>query len=229
MWDQQIAVLSREFQVLRYDTRGHGRSTATSGAYSLEVLADDLKGLLDAVGIRQTHFVGLSMGGMIGQVFALKYQDMLKTLILCDTTSSDSAAVRPIWAERIAAAQKEGTQALVASTLDRWFTKAFREAKPEVMQRFGNLISSTPMSGYIGCSEALVEINVTDRLKEIRVPVLVVVGEHDPGTPVAMARTIHENLPDSELAVIESAAHFPNVEQPDAFSGTLLKFLQSRS
>lgn len=227
MWDQQIDVLAREFHVLCYDTRGHGRSTSTPGRYSLEMLADDLKGLLDALGIAQTHFVGLSMGGMIGQTFALKYRQTLKSLVLCDTTSRYAAAARPVWADRIASAQKDGVRALVASTLERWFTKTFRDSNQDTMRRFSAMIASTSLSGYIGCSEALLDIDVTDRLKAIDLPALVIVGEQDIGTPIAMAEAIHDNLPGSELAIIPDAAHFPNVEQSDAFLRTLLRFLRA--
>jgi 3-oxoadipate enol-lactonase len=168
------------------------------------------------------------MGAMIGQVFALKYPAMLKSLVLCDTTSSYPAAVAPLWAERIDMARREGMAALADSTLERWFTEPFRKTNPETMQRFRRLIVSTPVAGYAGCSEALVRIHVTDRLKELRIPALIMVGEHDLGTPVAMARAIHESLPGSELAVVGNAAHFPNVEQPETFSNALLKFLERR-
>jgi len=227
MWDLQIEALSRHFRVLRYDTRGHGRSTANPGPYSLDMLADDLKALIDALGIAQMHFVGLSMGGMIGQVFALKYQHTLKSLVLCDTTSRYEAAVRPIWAERIAMARGESMRALAAPTLARWFTQAFRDSNTEAMRRFGDMIASTPLEGYAGCSQALLDINVSDRLKGIKVPALVIVGAQDAGTPLAMAQAIHDNLPGSELAVIPNAAHFPNVEQPEAFTSTLLRFLRA--
>ena len=225
MWDDQIDQIAGSFKILRYDTRGHGRSTVTPGPYSLELLAEDLRALLDALGVEQAHFVGLSMGGMIGQVFALAHQHRLKTLVLCDTTSRYEPAVRPAWIERIEDARANGMPSLSAPTLERWFTKEFRERRPDVMERFGIRIAGTPFAGYAACSEALLEINVTDRLKDIRVPTLVVVGACDIGTPVSMAQAIHDNLPGSQLLVIEGAAHFPNIEQPDAYTRALLNFL----
>jgi len=229
MWDDQIQHVARSFKVLRYDTRGHGRSTATPGPYSLELLAEDLKALLDALGVGQTHFVGLSMGGMIGQVFALAHQHRLKTLVLCDTTSRYEPAVRPVWMERIKDARANGMPSLSAPTLERWFTNEFRERRPDVMERFGARIATTPFTGYAACSEALLDIDVTDRLKDIRVPALVIVGARDVGTPVSMAQAIHDNLSGSQLVVIENAAHFPNVEQPDAYTRALLTFLKGHS
>lgn len=225
MWDEQAAVLAKHFKVLRFDTRGHGASDAPKGAYTLDGLADDLKGLLDALGVKETHFVGLSMGGMIGQTFALKYPGKLKTLVLADTTSRYPAEAAPLWAERIKVAESKGMEPLVQPTLERWFTEPFRNANPGKIKRIGDMIRTTPVAGYAGCSHAIPKINLTASLREIDVPGLVIVGEQDMGTPVAMAREIHENYPGSELVVIPSAAHLANVEQPGTFNAALADFL----
>jgi 3-oxoadipate enol-lactonase len=225
MWDEQAAVLAKHFRVLRFDTRGHGASQAPKGPYTLEQLADDLKGLLDALGVKQTHYVGLSKGGMIGQTFALKYPGILQTLVLADTTSRYPPEAAPIWAERIKVAETQGMEPLVQPTLERWFTAPFRSANPGKVQRIADQIRTTPVAGYVGCSHAIPKINVTARLRELDVPALVIVGEQDMGTPVAMAREIHENYPGSELVVIPSAAHLANVEQPGAFNAALADFL----
>jgi 3-oxoadipate enol-lactonase len=227
MWDEQMEALSARYRVLRYDTRGHGRSTATSAPYTLEVLAEDLAQLLGALGIERPHFVGLSMGGMIGQTLAVRAPGAFRTLTLCDTTSAYPASVAAVWDERIRTAREKGMPALVESTLSRWFTEEFRRARPDVVRRFASLISATPVEGYIGCSQALVKIDVTERLRTLAMPALAIVGERDPGTPVAMARTIAENLPGARLAVIPRAAHISNVEQPDAFNRLLLEFLDA--
>jgi len=225
MWDEQAAVLAKHFRVLRFDTRGHGASQAPKGAYTLEELADDLKGLLDALGVKQTHFVGLSKGGMIGQTFALKYPGILKTLVLADTTSRYPAEAAALWAERIKVAETQGMEPLVQPTLERWFTAPFRSANPGKVQRIADQIRTTPVAGYVGCSHAIPKINLSDRLREIDAPALVIVGEQDMGTPVAMAREIHESYPGSELVIIPSAAHLANVEQPGAFNAALADFL----
>jgi 3-oxoadipate enol-lactonase len=225
MWDEQAAVLAKHFKVLRFDTRGHGASDAPKGAYTLDGLADDLKGLLDALDVKETHYVGLSLGGMIGQTFALKHPGRLKTLVLADTTSRYPAEAAPIWAERIKVAESKGMEPLVQPTLERWFTEPFRSANPGKIKRIGDMIRTTPVAGYVGCSHAIPKINVTTSLREIDVPGLVIVGEQDTGTPVAMAREIHENYPGSELVVIPSAAHLANVEQPGAFNAALADFL----
>ena len=225
MWDEEAKRLSKRFKVLRYDTRGHGASSAPAGAYTLDLLADDLHGLLAALGVQSTHFVGLSMGGMIGQTFALKYPGMFKSLALCDTTSRYPADAAGLWAERIKIVETQGMEPLVAPTLARWFTEPFRKARPEVVEKVALMIRTTPATGYVGCSHAIPKINLTARLAEIRCPSVVIVGKDDPGTPVAMAEEIHHALPGSKLVIIPSAAHLSNLEQPDAFNRALTDFL----
>lgn len=224
MWDPQMAVLTKKFKVLRFDTRGHGQSSAPSGEYTLDQLADDVKGLLDALNIKQTHWAGLSMGGMIGQAFALKYPGVFLSMVLADTTSRRPPDAAKMWGERIATAREKGMEPLVESTLARWFTEPYRKAQPGVMQRIGDGIRKTPVAGFIGCCHAIARVDYLDRLKEIKIPALVMVGEHDHGTPPEAARVIHQNLPGSELKIIPSAAHLSNIEQADEFNKAMMSF-----
>ena len=225
MWDAQMAALTTQYTVLRYDTRGHGGTEATSGAYTLEQLADDVHALLRALGMDRTHWVGLSMGGMIGQTLALKYPAVLASLVLADTTSRYPAAAQPAWLDRIKAVQEHGVGVVAEATLGRWFTEPFRQSHPLVIERIGDDIRATPVAGFVGCCHALPTINLTHRLKDIRCPALIIVGEQDPGTPVEMSREIHGAMPGSELVIIPAAAHLSNVEQPQAFNDALLAFL----
>ena len=227
MWDEQIAAFKERYRILAYDTRGHGSSQAPAGAYTLEQLADDLKALLDRVGISRAHYCGLSMGGMIGQTFALKYPGTFTTLVLADTTSRMPAEALPTWQDRIRSAETKGMQPLVEPTLARWFTEPYRKAQPQTMQRIGNLIGSTPVAGYVGCCHAIPQINLSARLKDIRTPILIIVGEDDPGTPVAMSKEIHESAPGSKLVVLPKAAHLSNIEQSAAFNRALDEFLKA--
>jgi len=229
MWDGEIAKHKDRYRVLVYDTRGHGSSAAPKGPYTLEMLADDLHELLKKLAIRKAHFCGLSMGGMIGQTFALKYPGIFDTLTLADTTSSYPPDAAPMWQERIRIAESKGMAPLVQPTLERWFTQAFRKSQPDKVQRVAALIEKTPVPGYVGCCAAIPKINVTARLKEIKTPALVICGADDPATPPAMARVIQENLPGARLAVIPQAAHLANVEQPEAFNRALGDFLSSSS
>jgi len=225
LWDEQARVLQGRYRVLRFDTRGHGQSSAPAGAYTLDLLADDLKGLLDGLGITQTHYAGISMGGMIGQTFALKYPAMVQSLVLCDTTSRYPADAAPVWQERIRTVEAKGMGGIMEGMLERWFTAPFRKRSPALMDRVRAMLRATNPQGYIGCCHALPKINVTDRLKELHGPALIIVGEEDPGTPLEMAREIHRALPSAELVVLRSASHLSNLEQPGEFNRVLLGFL----
>ena len=227
MWEPQIAEFSNRYRVLAYDTRGHGASDAPAGAYTLEQLADDLNALLAHLGIREAHYAGLSMGGMVGQTYALKYPGVFKTLTLADTTSSYPADAAPLWNDRIKLAREQGMAPLVEPTLARWFTEPFRKSHPEVIQSIGALIRSTPVAGYTGCCEAIPKIRLTARLKEIRSPILVIVGDQDGGTPPAMAKEIHANAPGSKYVEISPAAHLSNLEQPQQFNRAMDAFLKA--
>ena len=225
MWDPQMDALKRRFKVVRYDTRGHGKTSAPAGAYTLDMLADDLKGLLDGLKITKPHFCGLSMGGMIGQTFALKYPGALKTLILADTTSQYAPEAAALWAGRGKTATEQGMEPLVQGTLERWFTEGYRKSHTETVGGVAKLIRNTPPIGYAGCCQALPKINTTARLKEIKTPIKVICGEFDAGTPLAMSHQIQQNAPGAELAVIANASHLSNVEQPEAFTAALSGFL----
>jgi 3-oxoadipate enol-lactonase len=225
MWEPQMAALSRSFRVLRYDTRGHGGTQVPVDAYTLQQLADDALGLLDTLGIDRAHWLGLSLGGMVGQTLALRAPNRLRSLVLCDTTSRVAPEARALWESRIRTAEAQGMEPLVEPTIERWFTAPFRQRRPEVVDRVRTMIRETDPRGYAGCCHAIAALDLTDRLPAIRLPTLVVVGEDDPGTPVAAARTIHEHIKDSELAILPSAAHLSNLEQPEAFNNAVLTFL----
>ena len=227
MWDGEIAKHKDKYRVLVYDTRGHGQSAAPKGPYTLAGLADDLHALLKHLKIEKPHFVGLSMGGMIGQTFALKYPGAFGSITLCDTTSRYPAEAAPMWQDRIRIAESKGMAPLVQPTLERWFTEGFRKNSKDKVERVAALIENTPVPGYAGCCAAIPKINVTSRLQEIRTPTLVICGIDDPATPPAMAREIQENIPGARLALIPQAAHLANIEQPEAFNRALADFLSS--
>lgn len=228
MWDEQIAALATRYRVLRYDTRGHGRSEATEGAYTLDTLAADALALMDHVGVDRAVWVGFSMGGMIGQTFALKHPQRLLGLVLADTTSEHHATPHAVWEERIRTALEQGMAPLVQPAIGRWFTQAFRQSHPEAVAPVTRTIASTSPWGWAGCCAAIASTHTTERLHEIACPVLVIVGEHDIGTPLAASLTMHRHLPDSVLAVIADAAHMTCIEQPHQFNRALRQFLDAR-
>ena len=228
MWDPQMEALQPHFRVLRYDTRGHGKTEAPPGKYTLDMLADDALCLLDALHLDKVHWVGLSMGGMIGQVIALEHPDRLLSLSLCDTAAIMPDENQPVWQEHIDTARNQGMQGLLKTTMARWFTAPYRRKNPPAVQLIQRHILSTPVAGYIGCSEAIRTVNYLKQLSRIHTPTLIMVGEEDPGTPVAASKAMHNRIPNSRLVVLPSAAHLSNVEQPEAFNIALIEFLHER-
>ena len=228
MWNPQIDALNPYFQVLRYDTRGHGNTDAPSGSYTLELLAEDAVGLLDALDMDRVAFVGLSMGGMIGQCLALNYPHRLKSLVLCDTASVIPAEAQPVWQERLGKVSTKGMEAIYEETLERWFTPAFLRREPPMVKLIREQILATSVAGYVGCGEAIRRLNYLDRISRIETPTLIIVGEDDPGTPVSAAKAMHERILGSSLVVLPSARHLSNVEQTEAFNAALLEFLKNQ-
>jgi 3-oxoadipate enol-lactonase len=226
MWDPQMDALEPHFQVLRYDIRGHGKSEVPAGPYNLELLGEDAIAFLDALRIEKVHWVGLSMGGMIGQSVALNHPKRLKSLALCDTGAVIAPEAQPIWQERIDAVREKGVESQLEATMERWFTPSFLKLSPPMLGVIRKQFLATPAKGYMGCIEAIRKLNYLDRLSKIKIPTLVMVGEDDPGTPVAVSEAMHQRIPNSRMVIIPSARHLSNVEQPEVFNVTLLKFLE---
>ncbi|HEX6209361.1 MAG TPA: 3-oxoadipate enol-lactonase [Methylomirabilota bacterium] len=227
MWDPQIEAFTRQYRVLRYDKRGHGETEVAPGPYSFELLADDVLALLDALQIQRTHFVGLSMGGMTGMTMALRRPGVLRSLVLCDTTSKDPLGDPALWQQRIDAVNAGGSmEPLVESTVARFLTSDTVKNRPAIAEAVRAMVRSTPVAGYVACCQAIAKLNLTDRLREITIPTMVVVGADDPATTVPMARTIHERIAGSELVILKDAAHLSNLEQPAAFNEAVLGFLK---
>jgi 3-oxoadipate enol-lactonase len=162
---------------------------------------------------------------MIGQAFALKYPGVFQSMVLADTTSRRPPDAEKMWGDRVATAKEKGMDALVESTLARWFTEPYRKARADVMDRIAKGIRATPVAGFAGCCHAISKVDYLDRLKEIKCPALVIVGEHDHGTPPEAARLIQQNLPGSELKIVPSAAHLSNIEQEQVFNDAMTGFL----
>lgn len=224
-WDAQTELLKTRFRVLRFDTRGHGLSSAPPGPYTLDDLAADVHGLFLHLEITQTHWLGLSMGGMIGQTYALQNPSFFLSLILADSTSRRPPDAEVMWGERIKMARSLGMQGLLESTLARWFREEFRNGNPGIIEKIGQGILNTPVEGFCGCCEAIAKVDTLDRLHEISCPTLIMVGEHDHGTPPAMSRQMHQNIKGSELFIIPNAGHISNIEQEHLFNRKMADFL----
>ena len=225
MWKYQVAALASSYRVLRYDTRGHGGSEATSGAYTMDLLADDAASLLSTLGIEKAHFVGLSLGGFIGQALTLRHPDTVTSLVLCDTACH--MPPESIWDDRIKLAYSDGVEPFAEIMVSRWFTQKFCESFPLELEPIKAMIRGTSVDGFVGCCHAAKNMNFKSALSGIVKPTLVVVGEHDPGTPVSAANVLHEKIKGSELCIINDAAHLTNIEKPDEFNNALTKFLDS--
>jgi 3-oxoadipate enol-lactonase len=227
MWDTLEAGLASRFRVVRMDVRGHGRSDATPRPYSLEQLADDARDVLDARAIEAAHWVGLSMGGMIGQAFALRHPRRLRRLVIANSTSSYGADGAKMWEARAKAVEDGGMAAIKDLAMARYFSDEFRAVHPEVVERIGGQFLATNPQGYIGCCDAIRNLDYTSALPRIAAPTLVIAGGKDAGTPVAMSETIARAIPGAKLEVIPAAAHLSAVEDPAAFSALVRPFLES--
>jgi 3-oxoadipate enol-lactonase len=228
MWDDQLAALLPHFRILRYDMRGHGQSSAPKGPYSFELLTGDAIALWDALGIQRSHFIGLSIGGMIGQHLALRAPERLDRLVLCSTSSgyaNNREAVAKLWEQRIAQMEAGGMAAMVEGSLGRWFTEAYRLEEAETMTRVAKMIEATSPVGYAACGRVVASMDTTAQLSRITTPTMVLVGEDDPGTPPAMAEIISTAIPGSRFEVLPQASHLLNIEQADLFNALLLAFL----
>lgn len=225
LWDDLAARLAARYRVLRYDARGHGRTSAPHGAYTLFQLADDVAGLLDALSVAQVHFVGLSMGGMVGQILGVRHPERLLSLTLCDTVCHTPLSAHAMWDERIGQVEAHGMSGIVEPTVQRWLTTPFREAHPDVVERIRNLLRATPPHGYVGACLAIKALDTRAGLARITCPTLVLTGDQDAGAPVEVAREIASRIPNARLKVMPHAAHLAPIEQDDAFLTDLDEFL----
>ena len=227
MWDPTLPALTDRYRVLRYDTRGHGRTSVTPGPYSIAMLADDAVGLLDALNIRQAHIMGLSMGGMIAQQLGARYSDRVLSLLLCDTASE--MPPRSMWEERLAIARTQGIPGLVEGTIKRWFTEPFINRAPKEIAKVREMILGTPVEGYMSCAGAVRDMAQTTMLLKITAPTLVITGRQDPACTVDQSTVLHRMINTSRMAVIENAAHLSNIEQPEVFNREIRNFLETVS
>jgi 3-oxoadipate enol-lactonase len=227
MWQPQMEPLRSQYRVLRYDMRGHGRTQAVSGPYSFDLLAEDAIALMDGLQIEKAHWVGLSMGGMIGQAIALNHPERLKSLALCDTAAALPPDAQSVWTDRIRAAREKGMAYLADATMERWFTASYLRRNPPEVRRIREIFIATPVDGYIGCSEAIRRLDHLEKLHKINAPTLILVGSEDQGAPVSASEAMRDRIREARLCVIPSAAHLSNIEQAEIFNRELLAFLKA--
>lgn len=227
MWNDQASVLQDRFRMLRYDHRGHGKSSVPPGPYAIDDLGWDVLSLLDQLEIEHASFCGLSIGGMVGMWLASEAPERVERLVLCCT----SAWFFPPddWEARAETVREQGVGAIAEAVLERWFTPDFRTSHPGVVEWSGRMLRETPAEGYAGCCEAIRDADLRSRLGGIRAPTLVIAGADDPAAPPDQAELIHDSIPDARLVVIPQAAHLANVEQPEKITQAVLDHLGSVS
>ncbi|MGX4640219.1 bifunctional 4-carboxymuconolactone decarboxylase/3-oxoadipate enol-lactonase PcaCD [Massilia sp. SYSU DXS3249] len=225
MWDSLANTLAADCRVIAYDHRGHGSSDAPDAMYAMADLADDAARLLRELDTGPVVWVGLSMGGMVGQELALRHPALVRALVLANTTGGYPEAARAVWEQRIATVREQGIEAIADAVMGRYFHDGFRAHKPATVARYRRRLVSTDAIGYVGCCDAVGKVDTAARLGQIGVPTLVIAGELDQGTPVAMAQVLADAIPGARLEVLGEASHLSAIEQPEAFAKSVVGFV----
>lgn len=224
MWDKQIELIGSEFNILRYDTRGHGKSEVIEGEYSIEMLGNDVLDLLDNLKIEKVIFCGLSIGGLTGQWLGIHASERLSKLILCNTAVK--IGNNEGWNTRIETVQKNGLESIVSATQERWFTPKFvAQNKTEVDSILSTFVQ-TPLVGYISCCAAVRDADFTDDVFKISVPTLIISGTKDLVTTIQDGNLLMEKIPNSFLAPLKTA-HISNIGKANNFTKLLIEFIKN--
>lgn len=225
MWQPQMAAFTKEFRVIRYDRRGHGKSGVPPGPYSIELFGRDVLAILDDLNIRTVHWCGLSMGGMVGQWLAANAPERFDRVVLANTSCWYPDPTN--WHNRIKAVQDGGLAAVADAVIAGWLTEDFRTRDPAATQRMKAMLLASPVQGYLACCEALSQLDQRALLPKITRPTLVIAGRHDNATPVSAGELIRSSIPGASMTLLD-AAHISNVEQPHAFTDAVIGFLTQR-
>jgi 3-oxoadipate enol-lactonase len=224
-WDGLANVLSADCRVIAYDHRGHGSSDAPAGLYTMANLADDAARMLRELDTGPVVWIGLSMGGMVGQEMALRHPSLIAALVLANTTSSYPEVARQAWQQRIETVQGQGLEAIADTVMGRYFHDVFRAQHAATVARAKQRLLTTDVLGYIGCCNAVGGVDTTERLALISVPTLVIAGELDQGAPVSMSQVLADKIPQATLIVLPYASHISSIEQPEQFNDLVTGFI----
>jgi len=229
MWDAVAAALQGRHTVLRYDHRGHGRSPAAPGAFTMDDLADDAAELIARQGVGPVHFVGLSMGGMTAQALGARHPALVRSLVVANSASRYDADARAGWQARIDTVQARGMAAIAEGAMQRWFTPEFRADEKVGRARVAALravLEATAPAPYAAACAAVAGIELDEGNARIRCPALVIAGSRDEATPPALSQAIAARIAGARLQSLD-AAHLSAVEQPEAFARLLTGFWQA--
>jgi 3-oxoadipate enol-lactonase len=231
MWAEQVpALLARGFRVLTIDMRGHGGSDSVAGDYTLKELAGDVAGVLAAMEFEKVDFVGLSIGGMIGEALAIHFKERVASLFLCESPPASLKNAREIWTPRMASAlAAKSLEPIADATMARWLTEEFRARNPVRWRQIRETVASTSVAGYCGCIAALSNFDFTCDLPKLAVPALVLCGEDDKASSLEENRKLAELIPGGRFVAFAGARHLPNVEAPKRFNRILLEWLDGTS
>lgn len=222
LWDQLVPLLPAGLRIIRYDKRGHGLTQATPAPYSMGTLVRDVETLLDHLGVKDALFVGLSIGGMIGQGLAVKRLDLVRALVISNSAAKIGTA--DMWNDRIAAIAREGIESIADTTMERWFGKAFR-ATP-ALEAWRNMLIRQDLAGYTGCCAAIAGTDFYTPTSGLRLPVLGIAGSEDGSTPPDLVRETIDLVPGSRFELIRGAGHLPCVEKPEDYARILTTFIK---
>lgn len=222
VWDLVLPHLPADLRILRFDKRGHGLSDGPSSPYSMDELVDDALAVVDLFGLSKITFVGLSIGGLIAQGIAARRPEALRAIVLMDTGAK--IGTPEMWNERMMAIEKFGIAGIADTILDRWFAPGFR-ADEERLSPWRNMLTRTPLQGYLGCCAAIAGADFTENTTSIRAPVMAMAGEYDGSTPPELVKATAD-LCGGTFHLIRDAGHLPGVEHPEIVAGLISNFLK---
>lgn len=225
MWDGLANALAAENDVVAYDHRGHGSSDAPASLYTMEELCEDAARLVRELDCGQVVWIGLSMGGMVGQELAIRHPELVSALVIANSTSAYPDDVRGVWQQRIVTVREKGIEAIADAVMERYFHAQYREEQAASVASFRKRLVTTDAEGYMGCCNAVGTVDTTSRLPQVKAPTLVIAGALDQGAPVSMSETMVAAIPGSRLVVLEGASHLAVAEQPKAFEKAVTEFL----
>lgn len=226
MWDAIVPLMADGWRLLRHDMRGHGASSAPPGDYAISDLVQDAEQLLDHLGIRQVHLVGISLGGMVALQMAARSPERVASLVVGDTGTRMAQATRDAWDSRAREARDQGVHGLAEATLSRWFTADFLCREPAMVEAVRQMLLAVDPVGYAGCAAAIRDLDIDDLPEKIQTRTLVLHGLQDGAWPADGARELANRI-GAKLHFIDPAAHIPCIEQPMDYAQALRAFLDA--
>ena len=225
MWDTVVARLPNHLRLIRMDMRGHGKSPCPDGPYPMGDLVTDATRCLDRLSVKDCVFVGLSIGGIIAQGLAAERLDLVRALVISNTAAKIGTPA--LWAERIRAVRDGGIDAVLDANMQRWFSRETQRDHPEVVNAARDRMRTTPLTGYLGCMEAIADTDLYESTARLRLPTLAIAGSEDGSTPADLVRETAGLIPGARFELIRGTGHMPPVEKPDDYASLLTDFLSS--